>query len=211
MDERHPGGWRSRLALYRTPLRAVTARRTSGPQHAAPGRFSRRALWAVGAAVWVFVVVTLGAVVLSLRVGSSANQPAAAAATPVTSLSWRALSPTPAESPSASPAGSPSPSRRTTTAIPAGTQICGLTNNGGSFYLYVSSATAHNFAACAGGTRYGGTIDQLMSSGVERRCTLGADHGTRNQAIVSVYSGAARADRAAARAFCSTNGGSDSG
>lgn len=209
MDERDRGGWRGQLTRYRTRLRAVTARRTPGPQHAAPRRFSRRTQWIVGgAAIWVFVVATLGTVVQERGGGPDATNPAAAA----TPRSLPAVSATPTGSPSNSPTGSPpSPSPGTTTATLPTTQICRLTNNGGNFYLYVTSATAHNFAACAGATRYRGTIEQLLSSGAQRRCDLGSDHAARNQAIVSVYSAAARADRAAARAYCSTNGGADPG
>jgi hypothetical protein len=90
---------------------------------------------------------------------------------------------------------------------PASTQICQVTDNGATFYLYVTSPSAHNFKACSGGTPYSGTIDQLQSSGsgIARLCVL--DNATQAGAVVAVYSDSLHGDAKAAQAYCRTNGG----
>ena len=126
----------------------------------------------------------------------------AAPASPAT-----AARPTDAETPSTAPSSAPS------TATPASTEICRVAYSGGTIYLYVTSATAHNFKACDGGTPYAGTIDQLLSSGsgIDRRCILGSDYTSQNRAALAVYSDTARGDMKAAQRFCNANGGTDQG
>jgi hypothetical protein len=89
-------------------------------------------------------------------------------------------------------------------------QICRVTGNGGTYYLLVTSATEHNFQACAGATPYAGTIDALLQlPGMDRRCILGDQYTAQNHAVVGVYSSKAAGDLAAARSFCSANGGTN--
>jgi hypothetical protein len=193
----------------------MTAPSTFGPRHAARGRFSRRSLWiALASAGGVLALGCLGTVVVGLSAGPPEAKIDAAVWAPTTSPSSPAVSPS-FESPSTTPTGlrpSPTtsrPSATRSTAAPASTQICRLSEHGGTFYLYVTSAAAHNFKACAGGVPYVGTIDQLLSSGsgMDRRCILDPEHNAQNDASVAVYSDSMRADLSAARAFCHANGG----
>ena len=142
----------------------------------------------------------------AIHVGLFAGPPKTGAATaiwPATALPDvpTSASPTPAESPSTSSAPS--------AATLSSTEICQVSYNGATIYLYVTSATAHNFKACVGGTKYAGTIDQLVSSGsgIDRRCDLGSDYNAQNNAAVAVYSDTARGDMKAAQRFCNANGG----
>jgi hypothetical protein len=105
-----------------------------------------------------------------------------------------------------------------TTAPPApsidpGREICSFVANGGTYYLLVTSETDHNLSACASGVRYPGTLEDLFTvpPGMDRRCILGPAATARYDAIVGVYSTTKTADLAAARAYCKTNGGTDSG
>jgi hypothetical protein len=183
----------------------MTVPSTSAPQHAAPSTLSRRTLAIVLASIaGVLVLCCAGAI----HAGLFAGPPKTGAATAVWAApasAATAASPTPAETPSTS-------SAPTTATLPS-TEICKVAYNGGTIYLYVTSATAHNFKACAGGTPYAGTIDQLLSSasGIDRRCILGSDYTTQNKAAVAVYSDTARGDMKAAQRFCNANGGTNQG
>jgi hypothetical protein len=178
-----------------------------GPQHAAPSRFSRRTLAIVLASIGgVLVLCCAGAI----HIGLFAGPPKTGAATSIwtaTALpgASTAASPTPADSPSTSSA----PSAATLSSA----EICQVDYNGGTIYLYVTSATAHNFKACAGGTPYTGSIDQLVSSGsgIDHRCDLGSDYTAQNNAAVAVYSDTAHGDMKAAQRFCSASGGNGQG
>lgn len=108
----------------------------------------------------------------------------------------------------------PPPATATAAATQTGPdqEICQFTDNGGSYYLLVTSATDHNFKACAGGALYKGTLDDLFNSGagIDRRCILGSNADLAAfDALVAVYSDAKKADLAAARTFCTANGGSN--
>jgi hypothetical protein len=116
------------------------------------------------------------------------------------------------------PASAPPPAvaaTATQAATPTGpaSEICQFADNGGSYYLLVTSATDHNFKACAGGTLYKGTIDDLFNTvpGLDRRCILGTAATVEFDALVAAYSDTKKADLAAARAFCAANGGTENG
>lgn len=89
--------------------------------------------------------------------------------------------------------------------------ICRMDAGGGSFYLLIVSATAHDFSACAGSTPYNGTIDQLLNgtNGIDRRCFLGNSFIAQWHASGGVYSDKKKADLAAERDYCSANGGTN--
>lgn len=101
----------------------------------------------------------------------------------------------------------------TSAAAPASTappdrQICRVTDGAGSYYLYVTSATDHDFRACTGAVAYSGTIDGLLNlPGMDRRCILGAQYTAIYNAIVGVYSDTKTANLAAARRYCVAHGG----
>jgi hypothetical protein len=182
---------------------------TSGPQHAAPSRFSRRTVAIVLASIGgVLVLCCAGAVHVGLFAGPPKTGAATAIWTATALPDASAASPTIAESPSTAPTSS-DPSA----AELSNTEICQIGYNGGTIYLYVTSATAHNFKACAGGTPYAGTIGQLVSSGsgIDHRCDLGSDYTAQNNAAVAVYSDTAHGNMKAAQRFCSASGGSDQG
>jgi hypothetical protein len=93
-------------------------------------------------------------------------------------------------------------------ATPPDREICRVTDNGGSYYLLVTSATYHNFQACDGATPYDGTMDKLLNlPKMGRRCILGDQYTADNHALVGVYSDTDSANMAAARRFCDANGG----
>jgi hypothetical protein len=188
----------------------MTVPSTWGPQHAAPSRFSRRTLAIVLASIGgVLVLCCAGAIHIGLFAGP-AKTGAATAIWTATALpdAPAATSPTPGDTPSSAPTSS-DPSAAT---LPT-TEICQVAYNGGTIYLYVTSATAHNFKACDGGTPYAGTIDQLVSSGsgINRQCDLGSGYTAQNNAAVAVYSDAAHGDMKAAQRFCSASAGNDQG
>jgi hypothetical protein len=192
----------------------MTVRSPSGPQHAAPSRITRRTLAIALISVGGLVILgCLGAIVAGLLSGPPRAQTVQALDPPATSAS--ADGPTPAASAStdqssAQPSPTPSPVTRPATTS-ASTQICQVTDNGGTFYLYVTSSSVHTFKACSGGTPYSGTIDQLQSSGsgMDRRCVL--DGTTQAGVIVAVYSDTMHGNAKAAQAYCRANSGGDQG
>ncbi len=164
------------------------------------------------------VLASIGGVLVlccagAIHVGLFAGPPKTGAARviwPTTALPAvpTTASPTPAETPSTAPTSS-APSAATLSS----TEICQVSYNGATIYLYVTSATAHNFKACAGGRTYAGTIDQLVSagSGIDHRCDLGSAYTAQNNATVAVYSDTAHGDMKAAQRFCNASGGNDQG
>jgi hypothetical protein len=187
----------------------------SGPQHAAPSRVSRRTLLIAIASVGSLVILgCLGAIITGLFHGPTKATTTSAAGEPTRSPTMLLGSPTPDASPStARSSPQPSPTQPAVTRAPttsATSEICRLTDNGSTFYLYVTSAAAHNFKACAGGTPYSGTLGQLLSSGsgMDRRCVL--DHA-QTGANLTVYSDTVHGDIKAAQAYCRANGGGDEG
>jgi hypothetical protein len=187
----------------------MTVPSTSGPQHAAPSRFSRRTLAIVLASIGgVLVLCCAGAIHVGLFAGPKTGS--ATAIWTATALPDAPGSASPA--PSETPTTAPNSSAPSTATLP-GTEICQVAYNGGTIYLYVTSATAHNFKVCAGGTPYAGTIDQLTSSGagIDLRCDLGSDYTAQNNAAVAVYSDTGHGDMKAAQRFCSASGGNDQG
>lgn len=92
-------------------------------------------------------------------------------------------------------------------------QIDGRAAGGkGTYYLLVTSQTEHDFRACTGGTSYNGTLDDLFKQpDMDRRCIVGSNDGlARNHALVAVYSDKGKSNLAAARAYCESEGGSNS-
>jgi hypothetical protein len=93
-----------------------------------------------------------------------------------------------------------------------GMEICRFDNNGGIYYLYVTSKTVNDLSACQGATPVVTTIDDLLSQPhTDRRCILSSDAAMQQyNAIVGVYSDTTRPDLQAAQQFCAANGGSNS-
>jgi hypothetical protein len=157
----------------------------------------------------VIIIASIGGLLVlccagAIHVGVFGGPPKTGAATaiwPATALpAAPTASPTPAETLSTAPASSD---------LLTATAICQVGANGGTFYLYVTGASADTFTGCAGGTPYAGTIDDLVSStpGMDHRCDLGGDHARQSGAVVAVYSDTSRPDMRAARRFCDTYGG----
>jgi hypothetical protein len=172
----------------------------------APPR-SRRTLWIVlGSVAGVLVLCCVGALIIGAIVGP---QPKTNVAGPA------ATSSTPIAAPSAPPTASPSTASKSSAPAAAqdpGREICSFTASGGTYYLSVVSETDHNMSACAGGTRYRGTLDDLFTvPGMDRRCILGPAGTAKYDALVGVYSTSRAADLREARAYCIANGGTDSG
>jgi cell division septation protein DedD len=176
---------------------------------------SRRRLWIIlGSIGACLILCCAGLVILGAIIGPPTPAPRPAAAE---SASTSGPSPSPTPSPTTVAAPSPAPSGAAPTPIassptpaaPPDREICQVTDHGGSYYLYVTSAQAHNFQACAGAKTYNGTIDQLVlsNSTMDRRCILGDAYTAAHQAIVGVYSDTRSADLAAAQQFCAANGG----
>jgi len=141
---------------------------------------------------------------------SSTARASSAPAVPATSAS---ASPTPKPSPTPPP--SSKPAAKPSSAAPADPdhRLCRLTSDGGTYYVWITSATAHRFDACAGGTVDPRTVDDLLlgTPGMDRRCILGDAYTQAHEAIVGVYSDTKAANLAAARSFCAAGGGTDSG
>jgi hypothetical protein len=158
----------------------------------------------------VIILASIGGLLIlcfagAVNVGLFGGPPktgAASAIWPATALpaAPTAASATPTETPSTAPASSD---------LSTAAAICQIGANGGTFYVYLTGATADTFTGCAGGTPYAGTIDDLLSStpGIDHQCDVGGDHARQNQAVVAVYSDTTRADMRAARRFCATYGG----
>jgi hypothetical protein len=149
------------------------------------------------------VVVCGGLTLLGLLAGGKNTGKASPAAT--THASTAAASKL-APSVSASTAAPSTPA----TPVSADQRICRVTSNGGAYYLLVTSATEHNFQACAGAAPYAGTLDDLFKvPGMDRRCILPDQYTARNHAIVGVYSDTVTGNLTAARSFCFANGGTN--
>jgi hypothetical protein len=93
-----------------------------------------------------------------------------------------------------------------------GREICGMTVDGGTYYLNVTSETTNDLSACDGGTPFKGTVDDLLGQPrMDRRCILPTDGDSeamqRFNAIVGVYSASDPVDLDAARGFCRVNSG----
>jgi hypothetical protein len=195
---------------------AMTVPSFSGPQHAAPSRVSRRALLiAIASVGGLLILGLLGAIITGMFHGPTKATTTSALGESTSSPTMPVGSPTPAASPSSDqPSPQPSPTQSAVTRspiTPASSEICRVTGNGSTYYLYVTSAAAHNFKACTGGTPYSGSLDQLLSSGfgMDRRCVV--DSTAQTGATVAVYSDTAHGDIKAAQAYCRANGGGDEG
>ncbi|MEV8510828.1 hypothetical protein [Dactylosporangium sp. NPDC051484] len=190
-------------------------------------------------AVWKIVLIVVGSLfalcmglaILGAIVGPPPAKPAAkkeAAAPPVAATNAAATSaaavttqaappPTttaPAPPPTTTTAAAPPPSPTTTTTQPPAVKnrmICKVTEGGGTYYRYVTSASEHNFSACADGTEVPGTIDDLLlgPGNINRRCILGDTAIAMYHALVGVYSDTGTKNLAAARAYCDANGGTN--
>jgi hypothetical protein len=79
-------------------------------------------------------------------------------------------------------------------------------SNGGSYWLLLTSATSHDWTACAGAHLQPANLDTIMSSGagVDRRC-IGYP-GVGENALVGVYSSTSSADLADADDLCQSQG-----
>jgi hypothetical protein len=119
--------------------------------------------------------------------------------------------PTPANR-DAGPTAAPSP--QLDTGGPTPQWICKVSDDGGTYYLKVTSALAGNVSACRGAPEaFGSNIDTLLQQPhMDRRCILPTtepgpglpDALPTDEAIVGVYSDTARRDLAAARSYCET-------
>lgn len=114
--------------------------------------------------------------------------------------------------PSSPAAVDPSPAATATPPTPAPPadapteRLCALADGSLTFYLYVHSASAHNFTACAGATTYPGTLDTLFRiPSMDRICIV----PVRDGAMVAVYADAR--NRVGARAYCIATGGTANG
>lgn len=151
------------------------------------------------APVFFIVATSIGVATAPPLTTSSHTETAAASPAPSAApLPATALSPTPAPIAAA-------PSTPVRSAQPDWIKICKIDDGNGTYYLNISSATAHNFTAC--GTPpalYSGTIDDLLRlPGMDRRCMSGNADVAQEQADIGVYSDTKQADLAAAKAFCS--------
>jgi hypothetical protein len=109
------------------------------------------------------------------------------------------------------PASSATAAAATTDAGPD-REYCQMSSDGGTYILQVASAAAHDFSICAGGKVDDSfDLEKALSSGWDRRClTTTGDQVTAVNADVGVYSDSKRADVAAAKAFCTSEGWSNS-
>jgi hypothetical protein len=136
---------------------------------------------------------------------------AASARTATSPHPTAAGSPTPAKpSPTRAATTKPAPPPPPTPATPRDSELCRVDDAGASFYLSVTSATEHDFRACANATVIPGTLDDLFSlPGVDRRCVLGIQAIAELHALVGVYSDTKAEDLAAARDYCRAYGGTN--
>lgn len=189
------------------------------PQPPKSRRGLKITLIVAGSLLGVLLLCCVASLIVNAVVGPLPKTKTAAA--PATTSAVRSLSTSaPSAAPSSSaPATSSPPAPKPTTIPPSptattdpGREICSFVEGGGIYYLLVTSETAYNLSACDGGTRYPGTIDDLLlrgPSGMDRRCILPDSYTAAHEAIVGVYSDTRRADLAAARAFCQANGGTN--
>jgi hypothetical protein len=86
--------------------------------------------------------------------------------------------------------------------------MCLVSQNGGTFWLSITSAQAHNFTACGGAPLQADNLDAIFASGpnVDRRCLNSDADIAAEEAVIGVYSSSNAADHAAARDFCTGNG-----
>lgn len=89
-------------------------------------------------------------------------------------------------------------------------ELCKVTDSGGTYYLSITSAAAHNFSACDGGD-----VVQPLNTDVfsldpkmDRRCMNPEPDVASEQALIAVYSGTGQ-DLAAAMAYCTSRGWSN--
>jgi hypothetical protein len=156
-------------------------------------------------------------VIIGLIVGPQPDKPAANKADVVATVpASRTAAGSAATTPAATPATT-KPAAPTTSAAAAPApsslpprEICRFTENGGTYYRLVTSATDHDFRACTGGTPYPGTLDDLFGvPNMDRRCILGDQATVEYNALVAVYSDTTTPNLAAARAYCKAHGGTN--
>jgi hypothetical protein len=182
----------------------VTVQPTSGPQHAAPSEISRRTLVIIIASIGGLLVLCCAG---AIHVGVFGGPPKTGAGAAMWTATALPVAPT------ASPTPAETPSTATESSAPStATAICQVGANGGTFYLYLTGASADTFTGCGGGTPYAGTIDDLLSStpGMDHRCDLGGNHA-QSGAVVAVYSDTSRTNMRAARKFCDAYSGGGQG
>ena len=106
--------------------------------------------------------------------------------------------------PSVAPPSAAEPAPSTSSAQPD-SEWCHVQQDDGSFYLYVTSGTAHRFDDCTGATVLPEgqvTIDSVLSQvGWDRRCVSSDAAVAQSEALTAVYSGPGK-DLAAAKAWC---------
>lgn len=96
-----------------------------------------------------------------------------------------------------------------------GDEICQvLGDNGGTYFLSVTSRRDNDLSQCAGGTPLKVNIDDLLGNpkygpNVDRRCVYDMTTDPTVDAIVGVYSSGGETDRASARAACQLHHGSN--
>lgn len=96
-----------------------------------------------------------------------------------------------------------------------GQEICqALGDNGGTYYLDVTSRRDNDLSQCDGATPLNANIDDLLGNpkygqNVDRRCIYDITTDPSVDAIVGVYSSGHDIDRAAARTICQLHHGSN--
>lgn len=104
-------------------------------------------------------------------------------------------------------ARSSSASSQTTAAAPAGQPdriLCEVASTG-TYYLWVTSGTVHNFSACDGATQQPLSAQPFdFSPTMDRRCSSSDQNIAVDHAMIGVYSSTEPADLAAAQAYCTT-------
>jgi hypothetical protein len=84
--------------------------------------------------------------------------------------------------------------------------LCQVTSTG-TYFLWVTSGTVHNFSACDGATRQPLNAQPFdFSPTVDLRCTSSDANIAADQAMIGVYSSTEPADLEAAKKFCTSRG-----
>jgi hypothetical protein len=96
-----------------------------------------------------------------------------------------------------------------------GDEICQvLGDNGGTYFLSVTSRRDNDLSECSGGTPLQADIDDLLGNpkygpNVDRRCIYDMTTDPTVDAIVGVYSSGRDIDRVAARTICQLHHGTN--
>jgi hypothetical protein len=94
-----------------------------------------------------------------------------------------------------------------------GRETCQIqAENGGTYFLLITSSADNDLSECDGGTPLQSDIDDLLGNpahgpNMDRRCVYDPTTDPLVDALVGVYSSARRVDRAAAREICDLHHG----